>query len=277
VTQEDVLRAAGKLPVVNVAEPKSISSSQLATKTVTTPASSKADTTAAPSGVKAMDGMQKAVAKNMEKTLSIPVFRVSRWECLSCFVILNLSYYICHNILREIATDQFDALYATLKGKGVSVSALLAKAVSEVLKKHPIMNAAYSPDNGGGIKFNKDTNIAMAVAIDGGLITPTIVGAQDMDLFSVARRWKELVDKAKAKKLAPAEYNSGEECLDLIGICWLNLLFYQAHLPFRIWVCSVCSSSMPFCPQEQALSWPSPPRCLGSCSKRMDTSGCRRA
>ena len=49
----------------------------------------------------------------------------------------------------------------------------------------------------------------MAVAIDGGLITPTIIKAQDLDLFSISRNWKELVDKAKAKKLTPAEYSSG--------------------------------------------------------------------
>ena len=50
----------------------------------------------------------------------------------------------------------------------------------------------------------------MAVAIDGGLITPTIIKAQDLDLFSISRNWKELVEKAKNKKLTPAEYNSGE-------------------------------------------------------------------
>ena len=57
--------------------------------------------------------MQKAVAKNLEKTLTVPIFRVSR----------------------EIYTDNFDELYATLKPKGVTVSAMLAKAVAEVLKK----------------------------------------------------------------------------------------------------------------------------------------------
>lgn len=54
--------------------------------------------------------------------------------------------------IREITTDNFDALYAVLKPKGVTVSAMLAKAVAEVLKKHPIVNAAYVE---GGIKYNK--------------------------------------------------------------------------------------------------------------------------
>ncbi len=40
------------------------------------------------------------------------------------------------------------------------------------LEKHPIVNAAYDPS--GAIKYNDDINVAMAVALDGGLITPTI-------------------------------------------------------------------------------------------------------
>ena len=55
------------------------------------------------------------------------------------------------------------------------MSSLLAKAVAETLVKHPVVNAAYVE---GGIQYNKDVNVAMAVAIDGGLITPTIIKAQ---------------------------------------------------------------------------------------------------
>lgn len=199
VTADDVLIAAGK-KVVKAEAPK--------------PAAAPSAPAAAPSkelketkvmdGVVPMDGMQKAVAKNMEKTLSVPIFRVSR----------------------EIVTDEFDALYAALKPKGVTVSAMLAKAVAETLKKHPIMNAAYVE---GGIKYNKDANIAMAVAMDGGLITPTIVGAQDLDLFSISRKWKELVDKAKNKKLTPAEYSSGTFTISNLGM--FGVQQFDAILP----------------------------------------------
>ena len=67
----------------------------------------------------------------------------------------------------------------------------------------------------------------MAVAIDGGLMTPTIVKAQDQDLFSIGRNWKELVDKAKNKKLSPAEYSSGED-LEL----YFNFLILEGLEPF---------------------------------------------
>ncbi len=201
VTGDDVLIAAGK-KTVPAPEPVAAAAA---------PASSKPAGGAAASapaavldGVKPMDGMQKAVAKNMEKTLTVPIFRVSR----------------------EIVTDNFDALYAQLKPKGVTVSAMLAKAVAEVLKKHPIINAAYVE---GGIKYNKDVNVAMAVAIDGGLITPTIIKAQDQDLFSISRVWKELVEKAKSKKLTPAEYSSGTFTISNLGM--FGVQQFDAILP----------------------------------------------
>lgn len=201
VTGDDVLIAAGKLtPPAPKAVP--VAAATPAPKAVSKdgkPAVTVLD------GIVPMDGMQKAVAKNMEKTLSVPIFRVSR----------------------EIYTDNFDALYAQLKPKGVTVSAMLAKAVSEVLKKHPIVNAAYVE---GGIKYNKDINVAMAVAIDGGLITPTIIKAQDQDLFQISKTWKELVEKAKTKKLSPAEYSSGTFCISNLGMYGVQQ--FDAILPY---------------------------------------------
>lgn len=51
------------------------------------------------------------------------------------------------------------------------VSAMLAKACALVLEDYPVVNARYEP---GQTVYQKDINIAMAVAIDGGLITPTL-------------------------------------------------------------------------------------------------------
>lgn len=56
------------------------------------------------------------------------------------------------------------------------VSAMLAKACALVLEDFPVVNARYEP---GKTVYQKDINVAMAVAIDGGLITPTLkVGAR---------------------------------------------------------------------------------------------------
>jgi pyruvate/2-oxoglutarate dehydrogenase complex dihydrolipoamide acyltransferase (E2) component len=80
VMPEDVLRAAGKyVPPAVVAAPTAAAVAP--TAIVSPPAAAKATsdkTTTVLDGVVAMDGMQKAVAKNMEKTMGVPVFRVSR-------------------------------------------------------------------------------------------------------------------------------------------------------------------------------------------------------
>ena len=88
VTPDDVLRAAGKLAPptakVTTAAPPAAAAAPAAAK------AKEGDAKAVLDGVKPMDGMQKAVAKNMEKTLSVPIFRVSRFNLLSPS---DISYY----------------------------------------------------------------------------------------------------------------------------------------------------------------------------------------
>lgn len=109
-----------------------------------------------------------------------------------------------------------------------------------MLKKHQIINAAYVE---GGIKYSKDINVAMAVAIDGGLITPTIVKAQDQDLFQMSRAWKELVEKAKSKTLKPAEYNSGTFFISNLGM--FGVSSFGALLPAGAGSILAISASLP--------------------------------
>jgi len=157
-----------------------------------------------PEGMVPFTGMQRAVSKNMEATLSTPVFRVSR----------------------EVEMDKFNALYQKVKPKGVTVSALLAKACAMALEKYPVINSSYSPE---GTIFNKDINIAMAVAIDGGLITPTLKYANERDIIELGENWKELVQKAKAGTLSPDEYNSGTFTISNLGMFGVSQ--FDAILP----------------------------------------------
>jgi pyruvate dehydrogenase E2 component (dihydrolipoamide acetyltransferase) len=157
-----------------------------------------------PSGLVPFTGMQRAVAKNMDATLTTPVFRVSR----------------------EIEMDEFDALYLKVKSKGITVSALLAKAAALALEKYPIINSSYTPE---GTVFNPDINIAMAVAIDGGLITPTLKYANERNIMDLGENWKELVQKAKDGKLTPDEYSSGTFTISNLGMFGVSQ--FDAILP----------------------------------------------
>ena len=118
-----------------------------------------------PEGLVPFTGMQRAVSNNMVATLTCPVFRASR----------------------EIEMDAFNSLYQQVKPKGVTVSALLAKAVAKAIEKHPIVNSSFREE---GTFFNKDINIAMAVAIDGGLITPVLKYANERDVLELGENWK---------------------------------------------------------------------------------------
>ena len=129
----------------------------------------------------------------------------------------------------------------TLKPKGVTVSALLAKAVAMTLEKHPIMNAAYDPS--GGIKYNKDINVAMAVALDGGLITPTLAKANEQDIYSLGRSWKDLVGKAKEGRLSPPEYNSGTFLISNLGMFGVSQ--FDALLPVGTGCILAIAASIP--------------------------------
>eukprot|EP00536_Pseudo-nitzschia_multiseries_P001234 jgi/Psemu1/180577/e_gw1.15.200.1 len=149
-----------------------------------------------PDGFVPFTGMQKAVSGNMMATLTVPSFQVST----------------------DIEMTSFEAMYKKVKPDGISVSAMLAKACALAIEKHPIMNSAYSDQDGGGILYKQDINIAMAVAIDGGLITPTLMYANERPVKEIAENWKELVGKAKTGTLSPAEYTTGTFTISNMGM-----------------------------------------------------------
>ena len=198
ITADDVLKAAGKAPVKKAAPAAAAASADK-------PAATPRQAADMPGGAVAMNGLQKAVVKNMEASLTVPIFRVSY----------------------QIKTTKMDALYAKVKSKGVTVSAILAKAVAIVLEKYPIMNATYSQD---AIVYNPDINVAMAVATpDGGLITPVLKKANQPDIYSLSRSWKDLVKRTMEKKLSPDEYSSGTFYISNLGM--FGVESFDAVLP----------------------------------------------
>ncbi|KAL4651593.1 hypothetical protein ACB092_01G171900 [Castanea dentata] len=149
--------------------------------------------------------MQGAVSRNMVESLAVPTFRVGY----------------------TFTTDALDALYKKIKSKGVTMTALLAKATALALAKHPVVNS--SCRDGKSFTYNSSINIAVAVAMDGGLITPVLQDADKVDIYSLSRKWKELVDKARAKQLQPQEYNTGTFTLSNLGMFGVDR--FDAILP----------------------------------------------
>ncbi len=149
--------------------------------------------------------LQQAVIRNMMESLQVPTFHVGY----------------------TITTDALDSLYKQVKSKGVTMTALLAKAVAVTLKKHPVVNAAYAAQ---GIQHRSQINVAIAVAMpDGGLITPVLRNADQTDLYSLSRAWKDLVERARAKQLQPDEYSTGTFVLSNLGMFGVSQ--FDAILP----------------------------------------------
>jgi len=151
--------------------------------------------------------LQGAVNRNMLASLAVPCFRVGY----------------------TITTTKLDAFYKQVKSKGVTMTALLAKAVAVTLARHPQVNAATSAD-GSAMAYPAAVNVAVAVAMeDGGLITPVLADADKTDIYQLARSWADLVARARSKQLKPEEYSTGTFTLSNLGMFGVDR--FDAILP----------------------------------------------
>ena len=100
-------------------------------------------------------------------------------------------------------------------GVKVSVNDLVIKAAAVALKRVPEANASFTPE---GIAMHHHADIAMAVAIDGGLITPIIFQAETKGLAQIAREAKDLAARARERKLKPEEFQGGTFSVSNLGM-----------------------------------------------------------
>ena len=97
----------------------------------------------------------------------------------------------------------------------VSVNDLVIKAAAAALMRVPEANASYTPE---GIAMHRHADIAMAVAIDGGLITPIIRAAEGKGLAKIAAETKDLAARARDRKLKPEEFQGGTFSISNLGM-----------------------------------------------------------
>jgi pyruvate dehydrogenase E2 component (dihydrolipoamide acetyltransferase) len=97
----------------------------------------------------------------------------------------------------------------------VSVNDIVIRAAALALKKVPDANASFTPE---GIALHKHADIAMAVAIDGGLITPIIRAAETKGLAQISAEAKDLAARARSGKLKPEEFQGGTFSVSNLGM-----------------------------------------------------------
>ena len=97
----------------------------------------------------------------------------------------------------------------------ISVNDMIIKASSAALMKVPGANASWENEN---TKYFHTTDISVAVAIEGGLITPIIKNVQSKGLIEISEDMQDLADKAKNGKLLPEEYVGGSFSISNLGM-----------------------------------------------------------
>lgn len=97
----------------------------------------------------------------------------------------------------------------------ISVNDMIIKATSASLLKVPKANASWENEN---TRYFKNTDISVAVAIEGGLITPIVKNVETKGLLQISNDMKILAEKAKEGKLLPEEYVGGSFSISNLGM-----------------------------------------------------------
>jgi len=147
-----------------------------------------------------LDGMRKTIAARLtEAKQTIPHFYLRRDVRLDALL-----------AFRETLNAQIAA-----RGIKLSVNDFIIKACALALQAVPDANAVWAGDR---ILKLKPSDVAVAVAIEGGLFTPVLKDAQQKSLSALSAEMKDLAGRARNKKLAPHEYQGGSFAISNLGM-----------------------------------------------------------
>ena len=147
-----------------------------------------------------LDGMRRTIAARLtEAKQTIPHFYLRREVRLDALM-----------AFREQLNKQ-------LEGRGVklSVNDFIIKACAMALQAVPNANAVWAGDR---MLRLKSSDVAVAVAVEGGLFTPVLRDADKKSLSALSAEMKDLAARAKSKKLAPHEYQGGSFAISNLGM-----------------------------------------------------------
>ena len=124
-------------------------------------------------------------------------------------------YYITDEIRADRMIDAREQLKEA--GLKVTYNDFVLRACALALKKHPEINSGFNSQNQTIIRF-KTVDIALAVSIPDGLITPIICHADHKDIFTLSEEAKRLAKRAKEGTLKPEEYQGGSFTISNLGM-----------------------------------------------------------
>jgi pyruvate dehydrogenase E2 component (dihydrolipoamide acetyltransferase) len=152
----------------------------------------------------ALNGMRKIIAARLtEAKQTIPHF------------------YLRRDIRLDTLLQFRSTLNKQLESRGVklSVNDFIIKACALALQSVPAANAVWAGDR---ILQLKPSDVAVAVAIEGGLFTPVLKDAENKTLSALSAEMKDLATRARDRKLAPHEYQGGSFAISNLGMMGID-------------------------------------------------------
>ncbi|MHB9781242.1 dihydrolipoamide acetyltransferase [Streptococcus sp. 10F2] len=150
-----------------------------------------------------MTPMRKVIAQRMvDSYLTAPTF--------------TLNYEVDMTEMLALRKKVLDPIMAET-GKKVTVTDLISLAVIKTLMKHPYINSSLTED-GQTIITHDYVNLAMAVGMDGGLLTPVVFNAEKMSLSQLVVAFKDVIGRALDMKLAPSELQNSTFTISNLGM-----------------------------------------------------------
>jgi pyruvate dehydrogenase E2 component (dihydrolipoamide acetyltransferase) len=126
------------------------------------------------------------------------------------------TFYLTVEIEMDKAMEFRKQINASIKEEEkVSVNDIIVKAAAMASLKHPFVNSSYQDKT---IRFYEDADVGVAVAIDEGLITPVIRGANRKGITEISKEIKEMAGRARDKKLQPEEYTGATFSISNLGM-----------------------------------------------------------
>ena len=147
-----------------------------------------------------LDGMRRTIAARLtEAKQTIPHF------------------YLRRDIRLDALLDLRQQLNTQLAPRSIklSVNDFIIKACASALQQVPAANAVWAGDR---ILQLTPSDVAVAVAIDGGLFTPVLTDAHQKSLSTLSAEMKDLASRARDRKLAPHEYQGGSFAISNLGM-----------------------------------------------------------
>lgn len=124
-------------------------------------------------------------------------------------------FYLTIEIDMNRAVGAREKINELLEDNKISFNDIIIKAVAATLKEHPQVNASWMDDK---IRYYKNINIGVAVAVEEGLVVPVIRFVDSKGLSEIGREVKEFAKKAKDKKLQPTDWEGNTFTISNLGM-----------------------------------------------------------